>query len=79
MSVRRPNPTQLKARTPTIVAPLATPYVVPATVPEQCDPCPLQSMPYFRRNKGEINGAFILQMDFFFIQISADDNDEADQ
>src|SRR5688572_1079435 len=39
-----PDPLQSSTRTGTTVAFLATPYVLPATVPATCVPCPLQSL-----------------------------------
>src|SRR5688500_6501936 len=40
-----PLPVQLSTRTPTSRTALATPYVLPPTVPATCVPCPLQSTP----------------------------------
>ena len=38
-----PLPSQPRMRTGTMVAPFATPYVLPAIVPAMCVPCPWQS------------------------------------
>src|SRR4051794_39859180 len=40
-----PEPLQSRTRTARSIAPLATPKRAPATVPETCVPCPLQSCP----------------------------------